>query len=179
MTPSLVVGPLRGYRYWQVKWHGDQPVLRSLYRSTIWPAEGPLRATCEKRPGSLASWVRSLLSSRAETHSTPQWGCGCGIYALTRLDTDEPLEMSPQVYQRGLFERVVHVVGVVQLWGRVIQHEQGYRAEYARPLRVLTVPSHARVSRSASHDIASLLDAVAQRYSIQLVTRVEELNSAA
>lgn len=179
MTPLLVVGPLRGYRYWQVKWHSDQAVLRSLYRPTIWPAEGPLRATCEKRPGSLASWVRSLFSSHPETHVTPQWGCGCGIYALTRLDTDEPLEMSPQVYQRGLFERVVHVVGVVQLWGRVIQHEQGYRAEYARPLKLLTVASRTRVSRSASRDIESLLDAVAQRYSIQLVTRVEDLTSAA
>jgi hypothetical protein len=152
--------------------------LRSLYRSTIWPVDGPLQATCERRPGSLGAWVRSLLSSHAETHSTPAWECGCGIYALTRLDGEEVMEMSPQVYQRGLFERVVHVVGTVLLWGRVIQHEHGYRAEYARPLKLLTVPPLVRVSRSVSQDIDRLLDAVAQRYSMQLVARAEELNSA-
>jgi hypothetical protein len=88
------------------------------------------------------------------------------------------MEMSPQVYQRGLFERVVHVVGTVLLWGRVIQHEHGYRAEYARPLKLLTVPPLVRVSHSESRDIDRLLDAVAQRYSMQLVARTEELNSA-
>jgi len=85
--------------------------------------------------------------------------------------------MSPQVYQRGLFERVVHVVGTVLLWGRVIQHEHGYRAEYARPLKLLTVPSLVRASRSVSRDTDRLLDAVAKRYSMQLVARADELKS--
>jgi hypothetical protein len=89
------------------------------------------------------------------------------------------MEMSPQIYQRGLFERVVHVFGTVLLWGRVIQHEHGYRAEYARPLKLLTVPSLVRVSRSVSRDTDRLLDAVAKRYSMQLVARAEELNSTA
>ena len=170
MTSSLVVGPLQGYRYWYAKWHGDQPVLQSVYRPTIWPAEGALRATCEARPGSLSAWVRRVLARRTETHPAPAWGCGCGVYSLTRLKADEHPELLPQAPQRGPFDRGVHVVGAVLLWGRVIQHADGYRAEYARPVKLLTVPALVR-GRGAQ----SLLDAVAERYAIHLVTRVEEL----
>ena len=54
MTSSLVIGPLRAYRCWRVEWQDRRPVLGSLFHSTIWPADGPLRATCEKRPGVFA-----------------------------------------------------------------------------------------------------------------------------
>jgi hypothetical protein len=63
---------------------------------------------------------------------------------------------------------------VAQLWGRVVQHDRGYRAEYARPLRLLTIPSLVRV-----RDAEGLLEAVARRYRIPLVASAEELNRAA
>jgi hypothetical protein len=90
------------------------------------------------------------------------------------LQQDEALELSPQLYQRGPLDRVLRVAGVVQLWGRVVQHEHGYRAEYARPLKLLTVPSLMR-----SRDAEALLEAIAERYAIQRVTRVEDLAGAA
>lgn len=170
MTPSLVVGPLQAYRCWHVNWHGDQPVLRSIYNTTLWPVDEPLRATCQKGPASLTAWVRSLFSRHAKTaaHPAPTWGCHCGIYGLSHLDGDE-LESSPQTSPRGP-DRGLAVLGVVLLWGRVIQHKHGYRAEYARPLRLLAVPPQFH-----AHDASNLVDAVAQRYAIELVTRVEEL----
>ena len=67
-------------------------------------------------------------------------------------------------------ERGAVALGVVLLWGRVIQHAHGYRAEYARPLKILKI---ARPHRARGVD--SLLDAVAQRYAVQIVTRAEEL----
>ena len=52
---------------------------------------------------------------------------GCGIYAFERrLPATHP---------------EVAVVGLVALWGRVIEHERGYRAAYAYPL-ALAAPAH-------------------------------------
>jgi hypothetical protein len=82
--------------------------------------------------------------------------------------------MSPQVCQRGLFGRSLQVFGVVLLWGRVIQHENGFRAEYARPLKLLTVPALIR-----GREMRSLLESAAQRYSIELVPGMEELACSA
>lgn len=170
MTSSLVVGPLQAYRCWRVEWQGEFPVLGSLFQSTIWPAATPLRAACEKQPGSVLAWIRRRFRHATEVHPAPTWNCECGIYAMAGLKEDESLELSPYVYRRGPMDRVLRVAGVVQLWGRVVQHEHGYRAEYARPLKLLTVPSLARLP-----DTARLLDAIATRYAVQLVTRAEDL----
>ena len=174
MTSSLVIGPLQAYRCWRVEWQGKLPVLGSLFQPTVWPAAHPLRATCEKRPGSLAAWFRRRFFRPMETHSAPTWNCECGVYGLADFKQDENLELSPHFHQRGPLDRVIRVAGVVQLWGRVVQHEHGYRAEYARPLKLLTVPSLAR-----SRDAEGLLDAIAERYAIRLVTRVEDLAGGA
>ena len=170
MTPSLVVGPLQAYRCWHVNWNGNQPVLRSVYNATIWPADAPLRATCVKGPGSFAAWVRGLLSrtAKASAHPAPAWGCQCGVYGLSRLKGDE-LEEVPRVPGRDQ-DRGAVALGVVLLWGRVIQHTDGYRAEYARALKLLRVPPQRHAGR-----INLLLDAVAERYTVQIVTRTVEL----
>ena len=174
MTSSLVVGPLRAFRCWRVEWQDGRPVLGSLFHSTVWPADGPLRAKCEQRPGSLGLWIRRCFSRKLESHAAPAWGCECGIYAMSHLEDDEDLKMSPHICQRGPLDRVMRVAGVAQLWGRVVQHDRGYRAEYAQPLRLLTVPSLLRV-----RDTEGLLEAVARRYRISLVTRAEDLSRAA
>jgi hypothetical protein len=61
-------------------------------------------------------------------------------------------------------------LGVVLLWGRVIQHTDGYRAEYARPLKLLRVPAQRHADR-----VNTLLDAIAERYTIRIVTRATDL----
>lgn len=174
MTPSFVVGPLRAFRCWRVEWQDGRPVLGSLFHATVWPADGPLRASCEQRPGSLVAWVRRRFSPKTDRHAAPAWGCECGIYAISRVEDEDDLKMSPHICQRGPLDRVLRVAGVAQLWGRVVQHDRGYRAEYARPLRLLTIPSLVRV-----RDTEELLEAVADRYRISLVTRVEDLARAA
>lgn len=170
MTAPLVVGPLQAYRCWHVYWQDDLPVLRSVYNTTLWPTDGPLRATCQKGPVSLTAWLHNLFSRHVKTatHPAPTWDCQCGIYGLSHLDGDE-LETSPQTRPRGP-DRGVTVLGAVLLWGRVIQHKHGYRAEYARPLKLLSAPP-----RFPAYDAVKLLDAVAQRYALQLVSHVEQL----
>ena len=167
---QLVVGPLRGYRYWHAEWEDGQAVLRSVYHATVWPPQGPLHAACERHPSLLGIWLRRLaLSPPPETHRAPCGTCECGVYALTRFDAIEPRDLLPA--ETGERTEDIFVLGVVLLWGRVVQHGHGYRAEYGRPVRLLTTPTLGRTG-----GIPSLLDAVATRYGIPLVTRIEELS---
>ena len=173
MSASLVIGPLQAYRCWRAEWQDGVPVLGSLFHSTTWPATGPLHAACEKRPGSLAAWIRRRFWGSTDTHVAPAWGCECGIYAMAALKEEPDLELSPHLYQRGPLDRVLRVAGVVQLWGRVVQHEHGYRAEFARPMRLLAIPSLVRERDQ------SLLDAIVRRYAVQIVSGLDDLSAAA
>lgn len=109
-----------GYRSWNVRVLATGKVeLYSLNtggqgQPIIWPYAAPIRAYC----------------SRMTRHDTqaPQAFCSCGIYAWQTL--------------QGIYEystRGGHrVYGQVGLWGRIVETENGYRAEYAYPL-ALTV----------------------------------------
>lgn len=58
------------------------------------------------------------------THDAPLEGCSCGIYASTDLD-----------FARRLAARLAgNVVGMVAMWGKVIEYNRGFRAEYAYPV---------------------------------------------
>jgi len=83
------------------------------------------------------------------------------------------LELSPQC-QRGVFGEHWQVAGVVLLWGRVVQHQRGYRAEYARPVKLLAAPGFTQ-----GRGIRDLLDAVAQRYGLEVVPDADKLARAA
>jgi hypothetical protein len=51
--------------------------------------------------------------------------CECGIYAYKTRQQAEKLDNAP--------EKVTHLWGEVSLWGRVIEHSKGYRAQFAYP----------------------------------------------
>lgn len=57
-------------------------------------------------------------------HSAPIWDCTCGIYAVRDITT-LPVAVSDALV----------VIGEVSLWGKVIEHGNGYRAQYAYPKR--------------------------------------------
>lgn len=67
----------------------------------------------------------------------PVWGCDCGIHALKSAQAAESrvtedrygrwFSVSTRERPRG------RAWGTVKLWGRVIEHELGYRAEFAYP----------------------------------------------
>lgn len=173
MTAQLVVGPLQGYRCWRVERDGGQTVLRSLYYPTPWPAHGPLQASCESKPGLLGAWIRHVLSRDGVHHPAPSWACQCGIYGLARFEHAETVERAPRS-QRGRAVESWQVVGAVLLWGRVMQHEHGYRAEYARPLKLLALPALLRTPESRAS-----IEAVAQRYALEIVSDVEALTRPA
>ena len=96
------------WRGWSLVEEEGEVRLSSLTRAESWRPRAPHAASCSKgrRP-------------------TPQRRCRCGVYATT---TPEALG--------GLRSLPGGVVGEVSLWGRVIEHGQGYRAEVAYPGRL-------------------------------------------
>ena len=83
--------------------------LRSCVHDAYWPPLEPLVSRCPE-------------------HLRPDLSCGCGIYAMATRDAAVAWARSTA---RSLSMPVV--VGQVQLWGRILQFTQGYRAELAYP----------------------------------------------
>jgi hypothetical protein len=113
-TP-LVPGPLYGLRSWKVVANAGRELLAGPHRDTPWPAAGEwLVSSCARTPG----------------HTAPGAGCECGIHAW------HP--------RRAFAGRVLasrrEVSGIVEAGGAVELHEDGFRAERARPHAFLLPP---------------------------------------
>lgn len=121
-------GHVMGWRWWRV----DRGGLHSLWVNCAhaWPTDQAL-------------WAGSPL------HPDPRnyWG-RCGVYAWREL---------PQALRQNLPAGYdLFVLGEVALWGHVIEHERGFRAEYAYPysLRVVAVLPGAPAPRERIADLA-------------------------
>lgn len=101
---------IQGWRAWRLAGTRDASAV-GLYplaaRGPVWPALVPMDARCTKR----------------RHHRVPDDGCTCGLHA-TRLPGQLPWSRGPGV------------LGRVALWGRVIEHERGFRAEHGYPQRL-------------------------------------------
>ena len=108
------IEPIRGYRSWAAVGGGGKPSplwLSSPQRAHEW-ADGAISASCPGYPFGIR-----------HDCPAPYLACVCGIYAYndpTLLDWDQWTRTHEQVF------------GEVDLWGKVIEAERGYRAEHAR-----------------------------------------------
>jgi hypothetical protein len=108
---------LIGWRVWCVVATRDGPRLASVIKDELWPLGEELVARCHA----------------GEHHEAPDEACTCGIYAAR-----EPVTV--WTYLRGRDEppTIRRVLGRVALWGRVVEHEHGWRASHAVPLELHT-----------------------------------------
>ncbi|MGA9861488.1 MAG: hypothetical protein WBQ19_05190, partial [Terriglobales bacterium] len=116
------ISPIIGYRVW--KW--EKTGLKSLCGER-WKPSQLLAARCR------ASVVVGHIAGRAEAvhdaHEPPQTNCTCGVYAVKTLHH----------FRSAGYERYgIH--GEVYLWGTVVEHELGWRAQFAYP-KTLFLPS--------------------------------------
>lgn len=96
---------ITAWRGWEYK-HG---MLESLGLSSMWEPRRAPQAVC-----------RSGLN-----HLAPYLGCQCGYWSFkTREGLTEAL---------ATYAAVVDVIGQVEIWGRVVECENGWRSEYAYP----------------------------------------------
>ncbi len=108
-----------GWREWYLLPHPDMPEAKlysgyNIMSTTIegvsgpyWPFRKPLESVCAQSEVSPCN------------HEGHQVGHGCGIYAYK----NDSLWIAP-------------CWGKVALWGRIVEHEDGYRAQYAYPLEL-------------------------------------------
>ena len=130
--PDLI-SPIVGHRVW--RW--DAAGLRSL-NGKRWHPRQPLAAKCGAR-------------NAHEAHEVPQTDCTCGVYAAKNIE---------HLRQLGYEGRGIR--GEVHLWGAVVEHELGWRAQFAYP-KTLFLPPHlfpsdtkemeARLGALAAYDI--------------------------
>ncbi|HSJ50201.1 MAG TPA: hypothetical protein VLA90_02800 [Actinomycetota bacterium] len=109
---AVLTEPIVGWRTWTVAGSrdGSRARLLPIAGRGSWPARAPMRASCGK----------------GRHHSVPGLTCSCGIHA-TR---------DPDLLRR---TRDPAALGRVALWGRVIEHEHGYRSELGYPQRLTLI----------------------------------------
>jgi preprotein translocase subunit YajC len=114
MTVPDYIFPLVGYRVWQ--W--DAAGLNSL-NGERWVSHQPFSAICRANAsGSIAG----LSKAKHNPAESPCFNCTCGVYAAKTIE---------HLRQCGYKRFGVH--GEVYLWGTVVEHERGWRAQFAYP----------------------------------------------
>lgn len=114
---------LLAWRIWRVARAGDGFALTSIIQRTAWPAGRSLTAECLRCPSLLARL------RRRPRHEAPETRCECGIYGASLEQVSPYLAETPRT-------GVGRVLGLVSLWGTVVECERGYRASCAYPARI-------------------------------------------
>jgi hypothetical protein len=179
MTPVPdYVEPVVGWRTWAIARTPQGVRLRSVIFGTVWQPRLELVAQCLSRPRRffLRPW------RRRPVHAGPYRDCGCGIYAASRLDRAgiylEDRRSTPA------WTTLNRVIGLVALWGDVIECDVGWRASRAYPVRVY-VPSYAGRHGDASSVRRDLLvygvpvEEVSCTHRLDLVAQLGELETGA
>ena len=109
------ISPIVGYRVW--KW--ENTGLKSLCGERWHPGQS-LAARC--RASAVAGPIVGRAKAVHDAHESPQTDCTCGVYASKSLE---------QLRTTGYERCGIH--GEVYLWGKVIEHERGWRAQLAYP----------------------------------------------
>lgn len=107
--PSMIAGPIIAWRLWKIRQDG---ILLSVAMNVAWPAGAPLEGIQEQTG-------YSGVVTRVATNNS------AGVYAMKTRE-----HLAGQEYGRDC------LVGQVALWGKVIEHEKGYRAEFAYPVMI-------------------------------------------
>ena len=156
----LVPGVVHGLRTWGLALDREGRPGLIGYGHTRWESGGrPTRGDC--LPG----------EGEPKVHPTgspvPAAGCACGLYASHPWARD-PNSDFLRVDGMGL--EPDDVFGVVEAWGRMEVHEDGFRAEYARPIALF-----ARSGADLEWDVPN--DRMAEEYDCELIRvgSVEEL----
>ena len=130
---------------------GIEPI--SAFRLWIAEADGRLHSLNDRSAWEPGAWT--VAQCPIEHHSAPHGGCSCGLYAAK--ERNYVLHLA----RRFLPGAAATVVGRVELAGKVIEHDYGYRAERARIAEVFTV--------EGAGDWAEV---VARRYDVPIGERI-------
>lgn len=112
--------PILAWRIWRLRTDPDtgavEPLLESCVYGDAWEPQGAFRAECPE-------------------HALPEPSCGCGLYAVATREA--ALEWA--IWAQSALPHPI-VLGRAHLWGRVLPHSAGYRAELAYPYELEVLP---------------------------------------
>jgi len=116
--------PIDGWRAWRLR-RAELGAIRIAPTTPRpdWEPSVPIHATCS------GSHTREYMVYNPELvkfHRSPEPGCTCGIHAMK----------DPRRLRRSRPGKTAGVIGTVAMWGRVIEHTKGWRAEFAYPARL-------------------------------------------
>jgi hypothetical protein len=147
VEPEPVAAAYVGFRHWHVE--GGR--LFSIGRHPLDDVDCPSGAGGFGR----IEWpVAGLTALPCRDGASPALGCSCGIYATNGLRDPGAAWRSGPHYAH-------HVIGAVALWGRVVEHELGYRAQHARPVALLEGHGAGEVAERYGVPLLSADEAVA------------------
>ena len=172
--PSFVdklENPVIGYRCWSI---GKDAVTGAPRLTSVgnylfpdhWAPKAATEAHCRLHPGGVKylAPLRFGLDAEWHGHPVPDWYCECGLYVLSNL-ADAP----NWLHHTG----IPHVFGAVVGWGKVIEHgDEGYRAEYARPIAFLGADAAKNLWRPRNETYWTpdeLISAAAEEYGVPVI----------
>ena len=119
--------PIEGWRAWRL--HRNQDGALRIAPTTPradWEPGVQIHATCSGSHTRLYMVFNPELETQ---HRSPEPGCTCGVHAMKE----------PQRLRRARPGKMAGVIGTISMWGRVIEHTRGWRAEFAYPARLRLV----------------------------------------
>lgn len=140
------------------------PILKSPQSGVIWPPVNgwPSAVIRDPERNYITAACRNVTGPCGSSPSASRdghRGVGCGIYAYKTVEDlawDWPLagltRFSPMNLLSPPWAQVVW--GRVLLWGRVFEHDRGYRAEFARIDSLVAVPTLGFISDEKLADVA-------------------------
>ena len=136
-TPDGIV-PLVGYRLWRVENEDEEPAFFPLNdRTPDWSGatHGWVAASCRVLPDLSVDFSVSpdgeLVEDILIPNRVPGEDCTCGFYAMKDLSPQLLLSASMPAAFTSTPPKVRYVLGRVELAGKIIEHDFGYRAERA------------------------------------------------
>jgi hypothetical protein len=148
--PVLMTGKLHGLRTWRLVIDGHGAIRLGCFGDRSW------------RPNGETTWAECVpvryLVRRRHRVASPAAGCECGLYALHPWATRRSA-----MWCRTVPGDYFAVAGIIEAWGRVQVHDEGFRAQYARPTALLLI------GIAGESDYGRLVASVARTHLAELI----------
>jgi len=132
----IVREPIVGWRQWNFMY---PHFLANLGNDTIYVPREKIEARCDQY-STIDTYT--LVPRKDHSEPAPHLLCECGVYAYK--EKPRLLREIRNIYcGRWLVanNRYVPIYGEMNLWGKVIEHEDGYRAQFGYPKRLWCTPA--------------------------------------
>jgi len=145
--------PILAWRAWTLVETAAGLELRSVVYPHPWPTRRPLRMVCE--PGGCLGARWPMQAHSCGIHGFKDRAGAVAFPSMWEARRFTQQHISPEQY----------VVGQVSIWGRVVEHERGYRGELAYPYALLLSPEQERLAAplAARYGVDVLEDPLATR----------------